>query len=51
MTKNHTIEAHKQYCLEMNIPVKISDSSLWAILNEVKPGQHHALAAMLLQLV
>ena len=46
MTKNHTIEAYKQYCLEMNIPVKISNSSLWAILNEVKPGQCHALAGL-----
>ena len=32
MTKNPTIEACKQYCLEMNIPVKISNSLLWAIL-------------------
>ena len=46
MTKNHTIEAYKQYCLEMNIPVKISDSLLWAILNEIKPGQCHALAGL-----
>ena len=46
MTKNHTIEAYKQYCLEMNIPVKISNSSLRAILNEIKPGQCHALAGL-----
>ena len=30
----------------MNIPVKISNSSLWAILNETKPGQGHALAGL-----
>ena len=46
MTKNHTIEVYKQYCVEMNIPVKISNSSSWAILNEIKPGQRHALAGL-----
>ena len=44
MTKNHAIEAYKQYCLEINIPVKISNSSLWAIFKEIKLGQCHALA-------
>ena len=46
MTKNHTIEAYKQYCLEMNIPVKISNSSLWAILNEIKLAQRNVLAGL-----
>ena len=40
MTKNHTIEAYKQYCFEW------SNNSLWAILNEIKPGQSHALAGL-----
>ena len=46
MTKNHTIEAYKQCCLEMNIPVKISNSSLWAILNEIKLAQRNVLAGL-----
>ena len=32
-TKNHTIEAYKPYCLEINIPVKTSNSLFWAIPN------------------
>ena len=46
MTKNHTIETYKKYCHEMNLTVKISDNSLWSILNEIKPGQRHALAGL-----
>ena len=45
MTKNHTIEAYKHYCLEMNIPLKISNSSLWGIFNEIKLS-HNALSGL-----
>ena len=46
LIKNHTTEANKQYCLEMNIPLKISNSSLWAIHNKIKQGQRHASAVL-----
>ena len=46
MAKSHTIIAHKNYCTSIDIDSKISDSSLWNILNEIKPSQRHALAGL-----
>ena len=46
IAKSHTIIAYKDYCTSMDVDSKISDSSLWNILNEIKPSQRHALAGL-----
>ena len=46
MARSHTIKAYKKYCESLSIPVNISDTSLWNILNELKPSQRHALGGL-----
>ena len=46
MSRSHTIVSYKSYCESMELPIKISESSMWKILNQIKPSQRHALAGL-----
>ena len=46
MARSHTIISYQTYCTNMKLPITISDTSMWKILNEIKPSQRHALAGL-----